>query len=120
MIDGISTRFMQFDAKRLGNRVHCAFIFTFSAKLVLKIFLQSPTEYEYFTEITRNPYITHGQLAFSFDGISTFVAYLMPKPSLCKNSSSTVHPNSQRGDSFPKSIRLRVNDWSSNSRTKRS
>ena len=57
----------------------------------------------------------------SFNGISTFIDYLMPKPSFKKNSSGTIQPIVGRIRRFILSPRLFVRkwtswrDWSSNS-----
>ena len=50
-------------------------------------------------------------LVSSFNGISTFVGYLMLKPSLKKNRSHVTWPTAReiRGHSFPKCISLKVN-----------
>ena len=46
-----------------------------------------------------------------FNGISTFIGYLMPKLSLKKNSSGTTYPIAWRirVDTFPMGINMKVN-----------
>ena len=59
--------------------------------------LQSSTVFIFFIELNKykgiEPLIVKGLVRFLlFNGISTFVGYLMPKPFSKKNSSGTIQP----------------------------